>query len=165
MDTKPTNMPADLSIPAPAPAPAGSPRHRGSCALTRGVRVEASPVYMREENARDGTEHLFGYRIVISNQSDQAVQVVRRRWTIIDGDGRRRDVEGDGVIGQRPILEPGESFEYASFCPLPTRWGTMEGSYLMASETGEFHATIARFYLVADDTASDLVADAPGGAG
>ncbi len=143
MNTEPTIMP--VSVP--------SARHHGSSALTRGVRVEAFPVYMRAQPGRGGTEHLFGYRIVISNQSDQAVQVVRRRWTIIDGDGCRREVEGDGVIGQRPILEPGESFEYASFCPLPTRWGTMEGSYLMASETGEFHATIARFFLVADDGA------------
>ncbi|MDQ7012550.1 MAG: Co2+/Mg2+ efflux protein ApaG [Planctomycetota bacterium] len=140
-------MPARTSIPSAATAS----RHRGSSALTRGVRVDASPVYMRAQSTHEGTEYLFGYRIVISNQSDQAVQVVRRRWTIIDGDGCRREVEGEGVIGQRPILEPGESFEYASFCPLPTRWGTMEGSYLMAGETGEFHATIARFFLVADD--------------
>ena len=126
--------------------------HHGSSALTRGVRVDTYPVYMREQSKPHSTEHVFGYRIVIANQSDQAVQVVSRRWVIIDGNGKRRDIEGEGVVGQQPILEPGESFEYASFCPLPTRWGTMEGSYLLTSETGEFRAVINRFFLVANET-------------
>lgn len=124
---------------------------RGSAATTRGVRVQTFPVYMREQSDPKDPQHVFGYRILITNQSDQTVQLVSRQWVIIDGDGRRRDVEGEGVVGQQPILEPGESFEYASFCPLPTKWGTMEGAYLFNSETGDFHAKIARFYLVADE--------------
>lgn len=137
----------ELITNAPTPTIA---THHGSSALTRGIRVDAYPVYMREQSEAHGTEHIFGYRIVIANQSDQAVQVVSRRWAIIDGNGKRRDVEGEGVVGQQPILEPGESFEYASFCPLPTQWGTMEGSYLLSSETGDFRAAINRFYLVAE---------------
>jgi ApaG protein len=133
------------------PSTGGRARSRGSVAVTRGVRVETHPVYMREQSHPDGSEFVFGYRVLISNQSDQTVQVVRRRWMIIDGDGSRREVEGDGVVGQQPVLEPGESFEYASFCPLPTSWGTMEGAYRVAGETGEFNAQIARFYLVADE--------------
>lgn len=126
--------------------------HHGSSALTRGIRVDTYPVYMPEQSKPHSNEHVFGYRIVIANQSDQAVQVVSRRWVIIDGNGKRRDIEGEGVVGQQPILEPGESFEYASFCPLPTRWGTMEGFYQLSSETGDFRAVISRFYLVADET-------------
>ena len=105
---------------------------------------------MNEQVDSEGQKHVFGYRVVITNESAEAVQILGRRWTIIDADGHRRDVQGEGVVGQTPILEPGESFEYASFCPLPTPWGTMEGVYHLASETVEFRAEIARFFLVAD---------------
>lgn len=132
---------------APIPTAHAAP---GSVAITRGVRVETHPVYMRQQADPDGLKHVFGYRVIVSNQSDQTVQILARHWAIIDADGDRRDVEGQGVVGQQPILEPGESFEYASFCPLPTRWGTMEGCYLVQGETSQFQATIARFYLVAD---------------
>ncbi len=125
---------------------------RGSVATTRGIRVETHPVYMNEQADPDGRKHVFGYRVVITNQSDETVQILGRHWTIIDADGDRRDVQGEGVVGQTPILESGESFEYASFCPLPTPWGTMEGVYHLASETTEFRAEIARFFLIADQT-------------
>jgi ApaG protein len=124
---------------------------RGSTSLTRGVRVQTHPVYMSEQSDPEGRQFVFGYRIVISNQSDEAIQVVARHWVIIDAHGNRRDVEGEGVVGQQPSLEPGESFEYASFCPLPTRWGTMEGSYLVRAEGGDFRALVERFYFVCDE--------------
>jgi ApaG protein len=134
----------------PAPIP-NAPAALGSDATTRGIRVQTHPVYMNQQADPDGMKHVFGYRVVITNQSDQQVQVLGRCWVIIDSDGDRRDIEGEGIVGQQPILEPGESFEYASFCPLPTEWGTMEGSYLLASESGEFRAAIGRFYLIADE--------------
>lgn len=124
---------------------------RGSLALTRGVLVQTHPVYMTEQSDPEGRQFVFGYRIVITNQSDQTVQIVARHWVIIDASGNRRDVEGEGVVGQQPTLEPGETFEYASFCPLPTRWGTMEGSYAVRGESGEFRARVARFFLVCDE--------------
>lgn len=128
-----------------------TPDERGSSSLTRGIRVHTYPVYMTEQSDPAGRQFVFGYRIVITNQSDQTVQIVSRHWVIIDANGNRRDVEGEGVVGQQPVLEPGESFEYASFCPLPTRWGTMEGSYLVRAESGDFRAAVARFYFVCDD--------------
>ena len=137
------------SLPGQQPQTA-SPGPTSSLAVTRGVRVEAHPVYMNLQVDPDGKKHVFGYRIMVTNQSDQAIRILGRHWAIIDADGHRRDVQGEGVVGQQPMLEPGESFEYASFCPLPTAWGTMEGSYLVQGETGQFHATIARFYLVAE---------------
>ncbi|HZW10034.1 MAG TPA: Co2+/Mg2+ efflux protein ApaG [Phycisphaerales bacterium] len=124
---------------------------RGSTSLTRGVRVQTHPVYMSEQSDPEGRQFVFGYRIVISNQSDERIQVVARHWVIIDAHGNRRDVEGEGVVGQQPSLEPGESFEYASFCPLPTRWGTMEGSYLARAESGDFRVRVERFYFVSEE--------------
>lgn len=68
---------------------------------------------------------------------------------IVDGDGERRDVEGPGVVGQFPTLAPGEAFEYSSFCPLQTPWGTMEGTYEMETLDGTIvHVAVGRFYLV-----------------
>ena len=135
---------------APIPRASKAPKARGSVATTRGIHVQTHPVYMNTQADPDGQKHVFGYRVIITNNSDHTIQVIGRRWTIIDADGNCREVDGEGIIGQQPILEPGESFEYASFCPLPTPWGTMEGSYLIANETGNFQATIARFYLIAD---------------
>jgi ApaG protein len=92
----------------------------------------------------------FSYRIRITNQSDSAVRLLRRHWTIKDGNGHVEEVEGPGVIGETPVLRPGASFEYTSFCPLPTPFGTMRGSYLMRAEGGgEFDVEIAQFSLVA----------------
>ena len=79
---------------------------------------------------------------------------------IVDASGKTQEVTGEGVIGHTPHIQPGESFEYASYCPLPTEWGTMEGIYRMARENGEeFDAVIARFYLVADEPAAESESD------
>jgi ApaG protein len=85
---------------------------------------------------------------VISNEGDQPARLLRRHWLIIDADGHREEVRGPGVVGETPRLEPGKAFKYQSFCPLKTRWGTMEGSYTMQRDDGStFEASIARFYL------------------
>lgn len=94
---------------------------------------------------------MFGYRIVISNDSGRGVRLVSRRWEIVDADGREEVVEGEGVVGQQPMIAPGASFEYASFCPLSTRWGTMEGTYRMERADGEaLDVRIGRFYLACE---------------
>ena len=115
---------------------------------TRGVRVGATAFFLPDQSDPDDRKYLFGYNIVIANYGDVPVQLLRRHWVIIDGLGRREDVEGDGVVGQTPRLEPGEAFKYQSFCPLKTPWGTMEGSYTMRTDEGEeFEANIGRFFL------------------
>ena len=91
---------------------------------TRGVRVGAHAFFLPDQSDPDERKFLFGYNIVIGNYGDVPVQLLRRHWVIIDGLGRREDVEGDGVVGQTPRLEPGEAFKYQSFCPLKTQWGT-----------------------------------------
>jgi ApaG protein len=126
----------------------------GSVTLTRGVRVAVSPAFMPEQSDADSGRYVFGYRIRISNESDRRVRLLSRRWVIVDAEGERREVEGEGVIGQQPDLAPGESFMYGSYCPLPTAWGTMEGEYRMRAEDGEeFFAAIGRFYLAAPEAA------------
>ena len=116
--------------------------------ITHGVRVGATAQYLPEQSDPDARQFLFGYTIVIANQGDTAVQLLTRHWVIIDAHGRREDVEGPGVVGQTPRLEPGQAFRYQSFCPLKTSWGTMEGTYHMRRDNGEtFDVNIGRFYL------------------
>ncbi len=99
---------------------------------------------------RSAARYLFSYRIRITNQGDGVVQLLRRHWTITDGTGRVEEVDGAGVVGETPVLRPGASFEYTSFCPLPTPFGTMRGSYLMRAEGGgDFAVEIAPFSLIA----------------
>ena len=116
--------------------------------VTQGVRVGAAAFYLPDQSEPDAHKHLFGYTIVIANQGDAPVQLVSRHWVIIDADGKREEVQGPGVVGQTPRLEPGQAFKYQSFCPLRTPWGTMEGTYQMRRDDGElFDAQIGRFYL------------------
>jgi len=86
---------------------------------------------------------------VIFNEGEGRAQLKTRHWIIVDAQGVRRDVEGPGVVGEYPDLAPGESYEYLSSCPLPTPWGTMQGSYLFERPDGaEFSVEIGRFFLV-----------------
>lgn len=128
-------------------------RSTGSNARTHGVRVTVAPSYRPEHSAPAEGRFVFTYTIVIANESDRRVRLLARRWQIIDADGESRIVEGDGVIGEQPVIEPGATYTYSSWCPLPTRWGTMEGSYSMLAESpGEsIRVRIERFYLVAPD--------------
>ena len=115
---------------------------------TNGVRVGATAYYLPEESDPDENKYLFGYTIVVANQGDAPVRLVSRHWVIIDGKGHREEVQGAGVVGKTPRLEPGQAFKYQSFCPLSTPWGTMEGTYQMERDDGEtFDANIGRFYL------------------
>ena len=90
----------------------------------------------------------FAYHITISNVGTETAQLISRHWVITDADGDVQEVQGPGVIGEQPILEPGVSFEYTSFCPLKTNVGTMHGTYQMVRANGEsFDARIAPFTL------------------
>ena len=115
---------------------------------THGIRVGAAATYLHEESQPEERRFVFGYRIVIVNQSDQPAQLISRHWRIIDANGEEHTVDGPGVVGQTPRLAPGEGFKYASACPLRTPWGTMEGTYLMRRDDGtEFNAAVGRFFL------------------
>src|SRR5262245_16549936 len=142
---------------ATLPAPPQPSKH-GSTAQTRGIHVRVDPAPVADPasvipDERKTPEFLFSYRVRITNESERRVKLLSRHWVIVDADGDRRDVKGLGVIGQQPTLDPGETHEYTSFCPLPTAWGTMEGVFTMRVEDGSeqgklFEAAISRFYLV-----------------
>lgn len=134
---------------------ASEKRSFGSEALTRGVRVTVTPTYLADRSEPGAGRFVFGYRIRIANESDRAVQLLSRKWIIVDADGERSEVTGEGVVGQQPRIQPGSAFEYSSFCPLTTPWGTMEGIYQLKGEDGEmFDVPVARFFLVSPSAAS-----------
>jgi ApaG protein len=117
-------------------------------AVTRGVRVFVQAEYAPARSRPAQNEWFFLYTVKISNEGAEPVQLVTRHWVITDGTGHVEEVRGPGVVGQQPMLQPGESFEYTSGCPLTTRFGVMEGTYQMVSETGAlFDARIAPFAL------------------
>jgi len=116
-------------------------------ATTQGIRVEVESRYS-PERSRPGL-WFFLYTVKISNLGDEAVQLISRHWIIRDANDRVDEVQGDGVVGEQPVLEPGESYQYTSGCPLPTPFGSMLGSYQMVTADGEeFDAEIAEFLLV-----------------
>jgi ApaG protein len=122
---------------------------------THGIRVGATAFYLPDESSPEDRNYRFGYTIVIVNTSDSAAQLLSRHWIIIDAHGRREDVQGPGVVGQTPRLEPGQAFKYQSFCPLSTPWGTMEGFYTFQRDDGTtFDVAIGRFYLIKDQPES-----------
>lgn len=117
-------------------------------ATTRGVRVRVTSTYVPERSVPAQRRWFFSYRVRISNTGDDTVQLLNRHWVITDADGHVEEVRGEGVVGEQPILGAGEIFEYTSYCPLTTPFGTMEGSYEMVTEGGErFLAAIAPFTL------------------
>lgn len=127
-------------------------RRLDSEAITDGVRVSVTPSYLPEHSDPLERRFVFAYRIRIVNQSERWVKLLSRRWVIVDSHGESQEFTGEGVIGAQPELEPGQSFEYSSYCPLATPWGTMEGEYTMRRDDGStFLATIARFFLVAEE--------------
>ncbi len=129
--------------------------------MSEGIRVIARPVYLADHSDPDhenprARRFAFGYTIIIRNEGDAGARLVRRHWVIVDANGERQDVQGEGVIGEQPYLEPGDEFEYTSWAPIHTAWGTMEGEYTMRRDDGShFEAGVGRFYLVAElETAS-----------
>lgn len=117
-------------------------------AVTRGVVVRVSPSYLPGQSEPEKSRWVWAYTIEIENQAQQTLKLVSRRWLITDGQGRTQEVKGLGVVGEQPVLKPGESFRYTSGCPLSTPTGMMTGSYLMAPEQGEsFEAEIPAFSL------------------
>lgn len=124
-------------------------RPSGSDTCTEGIRVRAEAFYRSQESAPAQGQFVYEYRIRIANEGTQRARLRSRHWVILDGDNNRRDVRGPGVVGEYPDLAPGEDFTYTSSCPLPTRWGTMEGTYTFERSDGStFEARIGRFFLV-----------------
>ena len=105
---------------------------------TRNIEVEVEPFFLPERSDPAEGRYLWAYRITIANHSDGHVQLVSRYWRIVDGLGRVEEVRGPGVVGEQPELNPGDSFQYTSGCPLRTPSGIMVGAYTVRSSDGEF---------------------------
>ena len=105
-------------------------------AVTDGVRVTVRPVFLDDQSEPEERQYLWAYHIRIENLGQETVQLLARRWRITDGLGQIREVEGDGVVGEQPTLEPGASFEYTSGAPLSTPSGFMGGDYAMRRADG-----------------------------
>jgi ApaG protein len=117
-------------------------------AITQGIRVEVVTQLDRERTLPELGQWFYLYTITITNEGGDTVQLIDRHWVITDGEGRVEEVRGPGVVGEQPTLVPGASHQYTSGCPLPTPFGTMQGSYGMVLESGEsFRAEIAPFEL------------------
>ena len=115
---------------------------------TRGIRVQVTSTYLPERSSPRDCQYLFAYHIRISNVGSETAQLVSREWIITTADGEVERVKGPGVVGEQPVLTPGSSFEYTSYCPLKTSVGSMQGSYQMMTADGEkFEAHIAPFTL------------------
>ena len=115
---------------------------------TRGIRIEVRSTYLSERSSPRDSQYLFAYQVRISNVGTEAAQLVSREWIITSADGDVERVRGPGVVGEKPLLPPGWSFEYTSYCPLKTAVGSMHGSYQMVTAGGEtFDAQIAPFTL------------------
>lgn len=119
-------------------------------AITLGVKISVETTY-QEEHSNPGNGHfMFAYRITIENLTDQPVQLKRRQWFIFDSNGTERDIEGEGVVGEQPIIEPGGTHSYVSGCNLSTDIGSMSGNYLMnrLRDDRDFIVTIPDFELI-----------------
>jgi len=119
---------------------------------TRSIRVCVQPFYLEEQSSPENNHWVFAYQVRIENQGSETVQLRNRYWHITDAMGRGQEVRGAGVVGEQPVLSPGESYEYTSGTPLSTPSGIMVGSYEMVTDSGEsFDVVIPAFSLDCPD--------------
>lgn len=117
-------------------------------AITKGIRVHVESQYDPTRSRPQQNQWFFLYTVRIANESAVTVQLISRHWIITDATDHVEEVRGPGVVGEQPVLAPGQSFEYTSGCPLTTPFGTMHGTYQMVTSRGErFDAQIAVFTL------------------
>lgn len=110
--------------------------------------MQVRSVFVPERSTPREQHYFFAYHVRIANEGDETAQLLSRHWIITNADGDAQEVRGPGVVGETPVLKPGDAFEYTSYCPLTTAVGTMQGSYQMTTADGDtFDAAIAPFTL------------------
>ena len=119
--------------------------------ITDGVKISVETIYQPEYSNPANEHFMFAYRVNIENLTEKSVQLLNRHWNIFDSNGTKREVEGEGVVGQQPVIEPGDTHEYVSGCNLKTDIGSMKGSYEMERIVDglKFRVNIPEFYLIA----------------
>lgn len=126
-------------------------------AVTHNIEVTVEPFYLADRSDPGEDHYVWGYRVTIANNSDSRVQLLSRYWRIIDANGRIEEVRGSGVVGEQPELDPGDSFQYTSGCPLSTPSGIMVGRYTMRDDAGRLlDVEIPAFSLDLPDSARML---------
>ena len=124
-------------------------------AISHDFQVTAISRFMPERSNQEIPIFFFAYWITIKNQGVTPAQLLNRYWHIMDADGRVNEVRGEGVVGEQPLIHPGQSFEYNSFCPLPTKFGFMNGHYEMQREDkNTFQVEIPQFHLATPQSAN-----------
>ena len=118
--------------------------------ITEGIKISVEPFYLPNESLPAKQKYVHAYRVTIENQSRHTVQLMRRNWHIVKSSGLKREVEGEGVIGEQPVLAPSQTYQYTSWCPLMTDVGKMYGTYTMQRlPNGEiFKVRVPEFQLV-----------------
>jgi len=135
-------------IVTPTPRPAARSKAALYSAVTRSIKVSVKPFFLEDQSSPSENHYVWAYHVRIENHGTETVQLRRRHWKITDAMGRMQEVKGAGVVGEQPILKPGEAFEYTSGTPLPTPSGIMVGSYEMETKEGEsFAVAIPAFSL------------------
>lgn len=105
-------------------------------ATTEGIQIEVLPTFLPDRSNPKDNQFFYSYKIRITNHGEVSARVIHRHWKIKDGNGHTQEVQGSGVIGEQPMLRPGDTYEYSSFCPLRTPYGNMRGKYQMIDEFG-----------------------------
>lgn len=124
---------------------------------TRNIEVVVEPFFIEERSDPDDDRYVWGYRVTIANNSEETIQLLARYWRITDAGGRVEEVRGPGVVGEQPHLQPGDSFQYTSGCPLRTASGFMVGTYtIKAGDDDIFEIDIPAFSLDLPDVHRSL---------
>jgi ApaG protein len=118
--------------------------------ISAGIQISVETFYQADYSNPLNSEFMFAYRITIDNHNNFTVKLLRRQWHIFDSNGEHREVEGEGVIGVQPVLQPGEQFQYVSGCNLKTEMGKMQGYYTMENENSRniFSVNIPSFEMI-----------------
>jgi ApaG protein len=118
-------------------------------AITSGIKVQVASKYIPEHTNPDIPQYFFAYWVTITNETETAIKLMDRHWEITNAMGKLEVIDGEGVIGKQPIIKPGESFSYNSFCPIETEFGMMTGYYQVKREDGHFmKIEIPQFQLI-----------------
>ena len=124
---------------------------------TKKISITVNPYFLEDQSEPDDQHYVWAYQVTIDNRSNDKVQLINRYWKIIDSNGIKQEVRGEGVVGEQPVLNPGEKFEYTSGTPLSTPSGFMEGYYEMETNNGvKFDAYIPQFSLDSPFTSRKL---------
>lgn len=117
---------------------------------THGIEVEVIPIYIPEQT-QFVNQYLYTYNISITNNSENVCQLLSRHWIITDGNGKKEEVKGMGVVGNQPVIQPGETYQYSSYCPIPTPTGNMRGAFEFISNSRKsFWVKVPLFFLRQD---------------